>query len=43
MVAVDVFMFLSGFLVAYVFLRNLSKKGYYDFALQYIHRYLRLE
>lgn len=41
-VSVDSFFFLSGLLVCFIFFRDISKKGYYDVPLQYLHRYIRL-
>ena len=40
-VSVDTFFFLSGLLVCIVFFRDMSKKGFFDVPLSYIHRYIR--
>ncbi|PSN39085.1 hypothetical protein C0J52_07353 [Blattella germanica] len=42
-IAVDTFLFLSGLLVCYVFLKQMSKqKASFNIPLYYIHRYIRL-
>ncbi|XP_037070378.1 nose resistant to fluoxetine protein 6-like [Pollicipes pollicipes] len=42
-VSVDSFFFLSGLLVAYVFMRNMEKtKGKFNIIMYYVHRYIRL-
>lgn len=43
--AVDTFLFLSGFLMAYTTLRSLKKKGRFgkkDYLIYYLHRYIRM-
>ncbi|KAK6637529.1 hypothetical protein RUM44_007951 [Polyplax serrata] len=41
-VAVETFFFLSGLLVCLVFFRDISKKGYFDVPVAFIHRYIRV-
>ncbi|XP_043199778.1 nose resistant to fluoxetine protein 6-like [Amphibalanus amphitrite] len=42
-VSVDSFFFLSGLLVAYIFMRNMERsKGKFNIIMYYVHRYIRL-